>query len=525
MSLHAVRARRKRAYRLSLPLLSKSSRFCSVPGWPAAALVSLIPFSQCIAVAQSPLVSILRNAEALESAGRLADAKVLLTSAEKQFPHNASLHFELGTLALQQEDWPAAVQALRLAAKENPRDPDTLFYLGQAYYQNGDSSLAVTTLEQGARLAPRNAAMAQKRGEYLCNSDPNCVKGLQELRRAQTLDPTLDGIDFDIGIAEYKNRQVQPAEQSFEAELHRSPRNAEAEFYLGELFGLSGDWKNAKEHYLQAIEDDPTKADAYYGAGHCTLALGDAAAAIPFLRKALEVNPSLLNAHYQLALAYRKMKQPEQAAAEMALFKAAHEKEQAESPVVPVRSAQDEKAWEQIRSLVDSGNESALISNLKSRDLQKNLPASSIGLELGMVYYTFDKPQSAIRVLQHEVAVSPQNADAHAWLGRSLLLGGRSDDAQAELLKAFALAPGNQIALLGLGQLNYAQGHWSIAARYLEDSRIKQPEVLVKLCDAYSRAGQAQQVQMTAELVHIFAPDDSAAIAAVDRIASHSPRP
>jgi Flp pilus assembly protein TadD len=460
----------------------------------------------------------LDRAEKLEDEGRLGEAEQILKAAEARDPQSARVQADLGMLALRREDWGGAVTALRRASVRAPRNAGILFYLAQAYDQSGDGADAVEALDRAARLAPGDPQIAQKHGEYLCNTDPDCGRGLRELLRAQQLDPTLPEIDFDLGIAEYKNRQPAEAERSFAAELKRSPANARAEFYLGELAVLRLDWAAGRDHYLASIQKDGSHGDAFYGAGHCLMMLGRPGEAVPLLQRALELDPRLLKSHFLLARAYRQLGDPQQADQELALFREAQAREDATSPLVPVQTLQDEKTWQRMKALVEAGDDAGLAAYLHGLADARHVANFNVGVEVGVIYDIFGQPARAERVLRRAIAERPQDADAHAWLGHALLLERRPADAEPELKEAFRLSPGSQAALVGLGELSYMRGRWAEAAGYLEDSRSRQPDVLVMLCDAYAKAGQRSQAQTTAELLRIFAPADQDALRQADRI-------
>ena len=69
---------------------------------------------------------------------------------------------------------------------------------------------------------------------------------------------------FMLGIAKYKNSDLDAALTCFERSLTLKPDNARAHLYLGNLAGAAKRFDKAEEHFLSTIELDPTLADAYY---------------------------------------------------------------------------------------------------------------------------------------------------------------------------------------------------------------------------------------------------------------------
>ena len=69
---------------------------------------------------------------------------------------------------------------------------------------------------------------------------------------------------FMMGIAQYKNKEIDDAQSSFERSLILKPDNARAHLYLGNLAGAAKQYQQAEEHFLSTIKINPALADAYY---------------------------------------------------------------------------------------------------------------------------------------------------------------------------------------------------------------------------------------------------------------------
>lgn len=446
-------------------------------------------------------------------------AAILVASGQTP-PPDQGLSFRLGTQALQKGDWSAAIQQLERSRGSAPRNPEVLFYLAQAYYQNGESAKALSAISQAARLAPASAPIAQKHGQYLCDAEVHCPAGLAELLRARKLDATLEDLDFDIGLAQFRMGRIDAARNSFESELRRNPHHADAAFYLGEVFSRIGEpsagnveYERAKSCYQRAIRDGGERGIYYYGLGRSMVALGEFEAAIPILTKALQLDAGEIEAHFQLAKALRSLGRETEGLQELEIFKAARDRLNVPSPLVPVKGAQEGRVWEELRSLAESGDEQAFLVRVRQLEGRGNL-----WLRVGAVYCVMSRPQQALRALERARQEEPASAEVRAWLGRVRLFEQNASAAESEFQNALRLDERNQTALAGLGELRYRQHRWSEAARYLEDSQSKQPEVLVALCDAYFQLGDKGNARIVAELVRIFARDSQPAQDAVQRL-------
>jgi len=178
----------------------------------------------------------------LKTAAQFAQAEQMYLAQEEHFPKNAEILFHLGTLRMRQNDWPKAIEYLEKCRALQPRNADVLFYLAQAHYLNGELVEAQKTILSAARLAPKEAAVLQKASEYLCEGN-DCGPGLDDLLKARKLDPALENIDMDLGMAYYKLFKHQEAQPILEAVFRKDPNNLVAALILGEIAEYQGNWE------------------------------------------------------------------------------------------------------------------------------------------------------------------------------------------------------------------------------------------------------------------------------------------
>ena len=89
-------------------------------------------------------------------------------------------------------------------------------------------------------------------------------KAIARLDEAITMRENSGYAHFMMGIAQYKNKEVDDAQNSFERSLILKPDNARAHLYLGNLAGAAKRYQQAEEHFLSTIKINPSLADAYY---------------------------------------------------------------------------------------------------------------------------------------------------------------------------------------------------------------------------------------------------------------------
>jgi tetratricopeptide (TPR) repeat protein len=449
----------------------------------------------------------LRRAAELEERGQFAQAEQIYLEQEKYFPKNAEILFHLGTLRMRQNDWPKAIEYLEQCRALQPRNGDVLFYLAQAYYLNGELVQAQETILSAARLAPKDAVVLQKAGEYLCEGN-DCGPGLDHLLKARKLDPTLENIDMDLGMAYYKLFKQEEAQPILEAVFRKDPNNLVAALILGEIAAYQGNWEKARGLDEYVLMRKPRNASALKDLGTALVALGKDEEALSPLREALDIDPSLSDVHFQLGRALRNLGRTEESLHEMELYRSIRDRAHiAQALVSPGKASQNEH-WRECEKVLKEKGESAAIAYVKSVAAETHMQLNAYYM-VGMVYSTLQRDEDAIRVLNKAAQLSPNNADIVAFLGRVYLRDHNYEQSEMDLKQALEMSPQNQIALVGMGELRYARGQWTEAARYFDESRTQEVSALLLMCDADVRAGNRDKAREAAELVRAFAHGDT----------------
>ncbi len=213
-----------------------------------------------------------------------------------------------------------ALDFLRTLTREFPRDPEVLYVAVHAY-----SDLSTKFSQTLARDAPDsyeahelNAEALEVRGEW--------DQAAKEYRWILEKNPRAPGIHFRMGRLLLSKPNPGPtmaedAKKEFKQELEIDPSNAGAEYVLGELARQAQQWDDAIAHFSRAAKLDPGFADASLGLGMSLLSVKKYAEAIPPLQNAAKLQPENPATHYNLAMAYSRAGQKEQAAEEFALHR------------------------------------------------------------------------------------------------------------------------------------------------------------------------------------------------------------
>ncbi len=196
----------------------------------------------------------------------------------------------------------AAQTSARLQALY-PSDPDVLYQSAKIHmkawndavfqmYQNAPSSFRVNQL---------SAEILEIQGKY--------VEAVAEYRKAIAKSPSSLNLHFRLGRAillqSHDAAGLAGARKEFEAELALNPRDAAAEFQVGQLFIAEQKNAEAATRLERALAMNPDFAEAAVALARLYLQAKRAAEAIRLLEHAVEVQPRNESARYSLMLAYR----------------------------------------------------------------------------------------------------------------------------------------------------------------------------------------------------------------------------
>lgn len=239
---------------------------------------------RALQVREGNLPVALRLAGILAELGDASGAEELYTAA-LQSPHGeAAAHAGLGRLALARGDAAAAVVSFEKALAAQPEASALHRQLARALAASGD---AASSRQQEALAGPREVTwpdplLAQL--EFLSRSAP----------RGPSEDPRLDGL----------RRAVEAA-----------PGDATARRALAQALIQAEDLDAAKEQYEEILRRHQAEPRDFLALGSLRADLGDPAAGIADLEKALELDPGLYLAHQRMARMLMTSGKPEEAIA------------------------------------------------------------------------------------------------------------------------------------------------------------------------------------------------------------------
>jgi tetratricopeptide (TPR) repeat protein len=196
-----------------------------------------------------------------------------------------------------------SLEFLSVLIREFPRDPEVLYAATHAY-----SDLSMRASQDLAHEAPFSFQV------HLLNAEALEIQGkwddaAAEYRKILEISPMQVGIHARLGRALLSKPQPSPtdaeqAKKNFQEEIEIDPRNAVAEYVLGQLAADANDSATAIRHFTRATKVDSSFSEAYLGMGTALNSAKQFAEAIPPLETYEKMAPDSPTGHYQLAVAY-----------------------------------------------------------------------------------------------------------------------------------------------------------------------------------------------------------------------------
>lgn len=127
------------------------------------------------------------------------------------------------------------------------------------------------------------------------------------------------GAAFGQGIRDYLHAAYADAIEHFKAALIAAYVEGEEQaqiydreraiiyLYIGNALAFQEDWEGALREYLEAVQTDPQLAEAHYNLGVAFAARGQLDRAIAAFKEALEHNAKLYEAHFSLGRCYQRL--------------------------------------------------------------------------------------------------------------------------------------------------------------------------------------------------------------------------
>ena len=282
-----------------------------------------------------------QTAAQLQQEGKVAEAEAAWRAVLEKQPADADAYANLGILEARQEHYKAAVRNYRKALALNPDMPGLRLDLGLSLFKGGELQAAIETFESLLKSAPESSPEALRLktliglahfglGEYAAAvpllqeaaaADPQnlpfrltlaqsclwskqyqCV--LDVYKQIVTLNPESAEADMLAGQAYDEMKNDAGALEQFRAAVKADPKMPNAHFGYGYLLWRRMKFEEAEQEFKAELANMPEHGQALVFLGDTEMHLGHPDLAIPYLRHALRVDPTIPLAHLDLGVVY-----------------------------------------------------------------------------------------------------------------------------------------------------------------------------------------------------------------------------
>ena len=440
----------------------------------------------------------------LERVGRSSEAGQTYLKALKASPGDPGLLFKLASFRLAAGDNDEAVTFLLRYLRFRPKDWEALFYLAQAYHLKDQDDLALKAIRESVKINPDQAQVLQVYGELLSRSGES-QKGLEWLLKARQIDPILERLDFDIGLAYYYNMDFPKATLYSARAVEKDPNNVETLKLLASVRERLAQWQQSQSAFERALTIKGNDVDSLLGIAHCELELRDFQRGIETSRKVLQLDPSRSVAQYYLSRAFAGIGKPEEAHAEAELYR----KMQQMSIVLPALGAEGgEEVWNRARALLRENREEDALRQFQENSKGIVETRGDSCVLVGSLYLSMGDEKDGLRLLHRALEIEPTVRGAHTYLAEDALQNRDLRTAENEFEAELANDPNYLPAMAGLGEERYVQGRWTEAADLLTKSRTITPRLLYMLCDSYFHLGKTRDAELTAQVLAAYSQNE-----------------
>jgi tetratricopeptide (TPR) repeat protein len=251
-------------------------------------------------------------------------------------------------------------------------------------------------------------------------------------------------LSFRAGQEALRQGEFARAVKEFKKVLALDPALVEAEVNLGLAYQSMFEYDLAVRHLTKALRERPNLLGPTVIVGMDYLKLGSPQKAIPYLQRALQLDPSNRDAREALASAYLGQEN----------FRSAAE----EFRQIAVLDSDKSEAWFKL------GHEYLdLAARLAYRGAHLYRESAWGHRFLGDLLLQRDRWEDAVQEYRKALSADPRQPGLHTSLGQTYLHAGKLDEAEKEFQLELRLDSQNELAWLGLANLQIAQGRSTAA--------------------------------------------------------------
>lgn len=226
-------------------------------------------------------------------------------------PNNPGAHQMLGKSFFMLGDLGKSIAELEIAAKLAPNDLDVVYTLGIAYLRNRQPDAAKQLYNSLVKLAGEQPQLHVIIGRAYRQSGL-LAEAAEEFKKAIALDPRFPRAHYYLGITyllDEGQSKTKEALEEFKLEVAANPDEFFANYYLGVVYNFQRQWELAISFLQKAANAQPDNPDPYFQLSQAYQELNNHEQAIAALRKTIALNPNLAHNKGQVTTAHHRLAQ------------------------------------------------------------------------------------------------------------------------------------------------------------------------------------------------------------------------
>ncbi len=297
--------------------------------------------------------------------------------------------------------------------------------------------------------------------------------------RARILEPDRFDWVYLLACVQLEQGKNKEAIGNLRAALQIDPGYVPAEVKLADLLLRTGQPREAESLYSKVLEADPENAIAWYGLGRIHASRDETAKAAEAFEKAIQIYPRYGQAHYALALAYRKLHRRQDAKRHFELG----ETHKLDMPptgdriLTAVRS-KTKSPTEYLRAGVELEKqgrlEESVAVHLKVLEIDPQQVQAHINLM--SLYWRLGRKEEALAHYRKALAINENLPDCHYDYGVIMYQMGNRAEAKKAFRRALEINPFYAKAHLNLGVVLEEEGDIAGAVRHFRKAIENQPD-------------------------------------------------
>jgi tetratricopeptide (TPR) repeat protein len=401
----------------------------------------------------------IRLARCYAAVGRSADAKNEALKVLEQAPDNGDAIVTLTETARTKEDIEAAEEQLQKFPKKN----DVSFYLAVANlsFNGGDLSTAGNALQQALAADPKSSAAHMAMGNlHLVQKD--LKQAGEEFKKAADLAPVRSIERLKYAAFKSETGDAEEVRRIATEMTKQAPDYPPGWVLLAELAFKDKKYDEALSLLENVFSRDPEYVDGRRLQGNVLLAKGETKKAVDVLERLDQTYPNSPLIKYELARAYVKINNTNQAAVAL-------------DQLVSINPNYDDAVLLLAQVNLATGHADKVIEPL-NRLLKKHPDLRNAALVLARAYGSLDRFDDAAVVLEEQAKLAPNDPQLPMMLGLIYRQTKRNDKARQAFEKAAQLMPNNLFPIDQLIEMDLLDKHFDAARQRIRSQFQKPPD-------------------------------------------------